>query len=52
MTLKEVAELLHYKEQTIYKNFKRTQEQLKKEGIILIKDRFGYYVKLPPREEE
>ncbi len=52
MTLKEAAELLHYSEQTLYKNFKRTQKKLEKEGIILTKDRFGYYVKLPPKEDD
>ena len=47
MTLEEVSELLHYSPNTISKNFKRTQEHLKKVGIILTKDRFGYYVELP-----
>lgn len=37
MTLAEVAQKLRYSEQTIYSNFKRTQERLKKKGIILTK---------------
>lgn len=47
MTLEQVAYELGYKPSTIKKNFKRTQEQLRKEGIILTKDRFGYYFKMP-----
>lgn len=35
MTLKEVAETLNRTEQSIYKNFRRTQESLLKKGIIL-----------------
>lgn len=35
MTLKEVAEALNRTEQSIYKNFRRTQESLLKKGIIL-----------------
>ena len=35
MTLKEVSLLLGKDEKTIYKNFKRTQETLRKRGIIL-----------------
>ena len=37
MTLREVAQQLGKSESTIYKNFKRTQETLKKKGIILTK---------------
>ena len=37
MTLREVAQQLGQSESTIYKNFKRTQETLKKKGIILTK---------------
>lgn len=37
MTLKEVALLLGYSEQTLQEQFKRTQEHLKKKGIILMK---------------
>lgn len=35
MTLKEVAQQLHLSEQTIYKNFNRTQKTLLKHGILL-----------------
>ena len=35
MTLKEVSLLLGKDENTIYKNFKRTQDTLRKRGIIL-----------------
>lgn len=35
MTLKEAAQQLGKSENTIYKNFKRTQETLEKYGIIL-----------------
>lgn len=37
MTLREVAQQLGKSESTIYKNFKRTQETLKKKGVILTK---------------
>ena len=37
MTLREVAQQLGKSESTIYKNFKRTQETLKKKSIILTK---------------
>lgn len=37
MTLKEVAQQLGKSESTIYRNFARTQEALKKKGIILTK---------------
>ena len=36
MTLKEVAFLLGKSEKTIEKNLKRTQDSLRKKGIILI----------------
>ncbi len=35
MTLKEAAQQLRYSETTLYKNFKRVQQTLKKKGIIL-----------------
>lgn len=35
MTLQEVAQQLGKNENTIYKNFRRTQESLLKKGIIL-----------------
>ena len=37
MTLKEIAFLLGKSEKTIEKNLKRTQDTLRKKGIILIK---------------
>lgn len=37
MTLKEVALLLGKSESTIARNFRRTQENLKKKGILLMK---------------
>lgn len=37
MTLKEVALLLGYNEDSLRSHFKRTQEQLKKKGILLMK---------------
>ena len=35
MTLKEVSQLLGKSEKTIYYNFARTQENLRRKGIIL-----------------
>ena len=35
MTLREVAHLLGMKENTIYKNLRRTQDNLRKKGIYL-----------------
>ena len=40
MTIKEVALQLGLKESTLRKNFPRTQETLRKKGIILM--RWGY----------
>ena len=37
MTLREVALLLGKSESTLKRNFRRTQENLKKKGIILMK---------------
>lgn len=37
MTLKEAALLLGYSEETLKNQFKRTQEQLKSKGILLMK---------------
>ena len=41
MTLKEVAMRLGKSEVTLRTKFKRTQENLKKKGIILIKTGYG-----------
>lgn len=41
MTLKEVAALLGKSEKTIKYSFKRTQENLRKKGIILMKWGYG-----------
>ena len=41
MTLKEVAKKLGRSEKTLRTQFKRTQENLKKKGIILIKNGYG-----------
>lgn len=41
MTLKEVAKKLGKSEKTIKTQFKRTQENLQKKGIILIKNGYG-----------
>lgn len=41
MTLKEVAAILGKSEKTIKYSFKRTQENLRKKGIILMKWGYG-----------
>ena len=41
MTLREVAALLGKSEKTIKYSFKRTQENLRKKGIILMKWGYG-----------
>ena len=41
MTLQEVCKILGKSEITLINAFKRTQENLKKKGIILIKEGYG-----------
>ena len=41
MTLKEVCRRLGKSESTIVNSFYRTQENLKKKGIILLKEGYG-----------
>ena len=41
MTLKEVCKILGKSETTLITSFKRTQENLRKKGIILIKEGQG-----------
>ena len=41
MTLQEVCKILGKSETTLIASFKRTQENLKKKGIILIKTGIG-----------
>lgn len=49
MTLKEICKILGKSEVTLITNFKRTQENLKKKGIMLIKIGTGknaeYFIK-------
>ncbi len=52
MTLKEVAQQLGKSELTIYRNFKRTQENLAKHGIILTKWGRGEYTEYEIEYEE
>jgi hypothetical protein len=55
MTLKEVALLLGYSEQTLKDQFPKTQENLKKKGILLMKWGRGkdatYEVEYPALDE-
>lgn len=44
MTLQEVSRQLRYTEKTIYRNFKRTQEALAKQGILLTKNKTDYFI--------
>lgn len=41
MTLQEVCKVLGKSETTLISSFKRTQENLAKKGIILIKEGYG-----------
>ena len=49
MTLREVAQQLGKSESTIYKNFKRTQETLKKKGIWGVDD---YEIEYEEQDED
>lgn len=51
MTLTEVSTYLGLSEKTISNNLKRTQEHLKKKGIILIKRGCGKRANYEIREE-